>query len=145
MPNHGYCKNCGKLVNNMIKWFKERVLGIKPIFKIKIEKAWFSEKYFCIKFSNNNGWSWRYIIDVKYDINSPCSELTTDIAYWGPDSIETIAKDFDSFEKCLAYNKRVLDNIEKTNVSRRKTYEKSLKNANNFIDNFNKANDGHSR
>lgn len=132
-------------MRNIIKLFKERVLGIKPIFKIKIEKASFSERFFCIKFSNNNGWSWEYIIDDKYDIYSPCSELTTNIAYWGPDSIEIIAKGFDSYEKCLAYNKRVLDNIEKTNISRRKTYEKSLKNANNFIDNFNKANDGHSR
>ena len=34
----------------MWKWFKEKVLGIKPIFKIKIETSWFSEVWFCVKF-----------------------------------------------------------------------------------------------
>ena len=122
----------------MIKWFKEKVLGIKPIFKIKIEEASFSERFFCIKFSNNNGWSWEYIIDDKYDAWSPCNELTTDIAYWGPSSIKTIAQEFDSYEKCLAYNKRVMDNINKTNESRRTQYEDGLRKANKFIEDFNK-------
>lgn len=37
------------------EWVKVNILDIKPIFKIKIEKSWFSKKYYAIKFSNYIG------------------------------------------------------------------------------------------
>lgn len=36
-------KKSKEIIIIMFKWFKEKVLGIKPIFKIKIETSWFSE------------------------------------------------------------------------------------------------------
>jgi hypothetical protein len=52
------------------EWVKVNIFNIKPIFKIKIEESWFSKKYYAIKFSNNNGWSWRYLQEKGCDLSS---------------------------------------------------------------------------
>lgn len=131
-------KKSKEIIIIMFKWFKEKVLGIKPIFKIKIETSWFSERYFCVKFSKNNGWKYEYLIEDKIDINSPCDELTTDIAYFAPYSLESIVKNLDSYEKCVEYNERVYTRIENINNERRSAYETHLSNAKSFINSFNK-------
>ena len=120
------------------KWFKENLLGIKPIFKIKIERACFSERYFCFKFSKNNGWNYEYIIEDKIDVNSPCYELITDIAYFPPSELESMAKNLDSYEKCLEYNERVYKKIKEINKTKRSNYDSQLSNAKSFINSFNK-------
>ena len=122
----------------MFKWFKEKVLGIKPVFKIKIETSWFSEQYFCVKFSKNNGWKYEYLIEDKIDISSPCDELITDIAYFSPSSIKSIVKNLDSYEKCVEYNEKVYINVKNTNNKRRSVYDSQLSNVKSFINSFNK-------
>lgn len=131
-------KKSKEIIIIMFKWFKEKVLGIKPIFKIKIETSWFSERYFCVKFSKNNGWKYEYLIEDKIDIYSPCDELITDIAYFAPSSIESIVKNLDSYEKCVEYNERVYTRIENINNERRSAYDSQLSKAKSFINSFNK-------
>lgn len=131
-------------LNNMgiIKWFKENVLKIKsekakPVFKIKIVKTWFSDYWFNIKFSNNNGRDWEYIIDDTVDIFSPYDGLTAIKKDISATSIEDWARDLNTYEKCRKHNDKIRENIEKTNEFRRKKYMEKRNKAENFIKKFN--------
>lgn len=126
------------MIKRCINWFKINILNIKPIFKIKIEKAWFSDRYFAIKFSNNNGWSWRYIQDYKYDAFSHCSEIECEIAYFNPDRLKDITNQLTSYELCDAYNKKVIDYINNTNTERREKYFAKVNAGIEFMNEFNK-------
>ena len=126
------------MIKRCINWFKINVLNIKPIFKIKIEKSWFSDRYFAIKFSNDNGWSWRYIQDYKYDAFSHCSELECEIAYFNSDGLKEITNQLTSYELCDAYNKKVIDYINNTNAKRREKYFAKVNAGIEFMNEFNK-------
>lgn len=131
-------------LNNMgiIKWFKENVLKIKsekakPVFKIKIVKTWFSDDWFNIKFSNNNGRDWEYIIDDTVDIFSPYDGLTAIKKDISATSIEDWARELNTYEKCRKHNDKIRENIEKTNEFRRKKYIEKRNKAEKFIKKFN--------
>lgn len=126
------------MIKRCINWFKINVLNIKPIFKIKIEKAWFSDRYFAVKFSNNNGWSWRYIQDYKYDAFSHCNEIECEIAYFNSDRLKEITSELTSYELCDAYNKKVIDYINDTNTERREKYFAKVNAGIEFMNEFNK-------
>lgn len=126
----------------IIKWFKENVLKIKsekakPVFKIKIVKTWFSDYWFNIKFSNNNGRDWEYIIDDTVDIFSPYDGLTTIKKDISATSIEDWARELNTYEKCRKHNDKIRENIEKTNEFRRKKYMEKRNKAESFIKKFN--------
>lgn len=84
-------------MKKIIKWFKENILGIKPIFKIKIEQSWFSERWFCIKFSNNNGWSWEYIISERHDIDYSWNAKKITVEYWSADRIKDASQQYPNY------------------------------------------------
>ena len=126
------------MIKRCINWFKVNVLNIKPIFKINIEKSWFSDKYFAIKFSNDNGWSWRYIQDYRYDAFSHCDEIECEIAYFNPDRLKEITEQLTSYELCDAYNKKVIDYINNTNTERREKYFAKVNAGIEFMNEFNK-------
>ena len=126
------------MIKRFINWFKINILNIKPIFKIKVEKAWFSDRYFAIKFSNDNGWSWRYIQDYKYDLWSHYDGLECEIAYFNPDRLKDITSQLTSYELCDAYNKKVIDYINNTNTERREKYYANINAGMEFMKEFNK-------
>lgn len=126
------------MIKRFINWFKINVLNIKPIFKIKIEKAWFSDRYFAIKFSNDNGWSWRYIQDYKYVTWSHCDEIECEIAYFNPDRLKDITSQLTSYELCDVYNKKVINYINNTNTERREKYYAKVNAGMEFMKEFNK-------
>lgn len=126
------------MIKRCINWFKINILNIKPIFKIKIEKSWFSDQYFAIKFSNDNGWSWRYIQDYKCDIMSHYDRIECEIAYFNPDGLKEITNQLTSYELCDAYNKKVIDYINKTNAERREEYFAKVNAGIEFMNEFNK-------
>ena len=126
------------MIKRCINWFKINVLNIKPIFKIKIEKSWFSDRYFAVKFSNNNGWSWRYIQDYKYDTFSHCNEIECEIAYFNHDRLKEITSQLTSYELCDAYNKKVIGYINDTNNERREKYFAKVNAGIEFMNEFNK-------
>ena len=86
-------------MKKLYKWFKENILKIKPIFKVEIEQSWFSERYFCLKFSNNNGWTWEYLISDKLDIDSKYDGYTTEVRYFSADNVEYIAKEYTTYDR----------------------------------------------
>ena len=124
-------------MKKLYKWFKENILRIKPIFKVKIEESWFSEKYFCVKFSNNNGWTWEYLIRSKCDIDSKYDGYTTEVEYFSSDSIVRVAKDFTTYEKCRSHNDTVHEAVMKENDIRYKRYVESQSKAHDVVTNFN--------
>lgn len=124
----------------MFKWFKEKILGIKPIFKVKFEQSWFSEKWYCVKFSNNNGWTWRYIIGSRHDIDSSCGEEIVKVDYFSLDRIESVAKKFSTYEACCQYNDEIIAEVEKNNKIKREKYKQKLGKTKKFVNEFNKKN-----
>ena len=124
-------------MKKLYKWFKENILKIKPIFKIKIEKSWFSERWFCVKFSNNNGWSWEYLICDKLDIDSKYDGYTTEVKYFSADNVEHITREFTTYDKCRAHNDTVREAVMKENDIRYKRYMESQSKANDIVTNFN--------
>ena len=124
-------------MKKLYKWFKENILKIKPIFKVKIHPSWFSEKFFCLKFSNNNGWTWEYLIESKIDIDSKYDGYTTGVKYFSADNVEHIAREFTTYDKCRAHNDKVHEAVMKENEIRYKRYAESQSNANNIVTDFN--------
>ena len=126
------------MIKRFINWFKINVLNIKPIFKIKIKTAWFSDRYFAIKFSNDNGWSWRYIQDYGYDTFSDYDGIKCEIAYFNTDSLKGITNQLTSYELCDAYNKKVINYVNNTNAERRENYFAKVNAGIKFMNDFNK-------
>ncbi len=125
-------------MKKLFRWFKEDVLGIKKVFKVKIEESSFSPQYYCIKFSNDNGWSYEYIIRDEPDVYSCCNELEPCVKYFHACDVESKTKDFSTYEKCREHNDWVMDKINKTNKQRREKYYNSIKKAKSFAKKFNK-------
>ena len=112
-------------MKNIFRWFKENVLGIKKVFKLKVKESCFSPQYYYFKFSNNNVYSY-------------CDELEPGIKYFSACDIESRAKDFSTYEKCREHNDWVMNNINKTNKQRREKYYKSIENAKSVAKKINK-------
>lgn len=121
----------------MWKWFKENVLRIRPIFKVKIEEAFFSSDWYAIKFSNNNGWTWRYILRSGVDIDSPCNELLAKIKYFDNSHIEEFASKMNTYEDFVNYNNKVFEEIRDYNREARRKYNENRQAAKDFMKKFN--------
>lgn len=117
----------------IVDWFKLNILGIKPIFKIKIEKTYFSDNWFNIKFSKDNGFSWEYILDYAIDIDSPCDELKIVKDDIPLERIESMVKQFTTYSKCIEYNEQILNTVHNTNEERRTEYIKKKNKINTLI------------
>lgn len=124
-------------MKKLYKWFKENILRIKPIFRVKIQQSCFSEKYFCVKFSNNNGWTWEYLIRSTIDIDSKYDGYTTEVKYFSADNVEHIAKEFTTYDRCRSHNDTVYEAVMKENDIRYKRYMETQSNAHDIATNFN--------
>ena len=120
------------------EWVKVNILNIKPIFKIKIEESWFSKKYYVIKFSNNNGWSWRYIQDEGWDLSSHCDELECRVGYYSLDEVKYLSQTLTSYELCDEYNRKLHEKIAAINSERRKKYFEDIDDGVEYMKKFNK-------
>jgi hypothetical protein len=120
------------------EWVKVNILNIKPIFKIKIEESWFSKKYYAIKFSNNNGWSWRYLQEEGWDLSSHCDELECRVGYFSLDEVKNLSQKLTSYELCDEYNMKLHEEIAEINSKRRKKYFKDIDDGVEYMKEFNK-------
>jgi hypothetical protein len=121
------------MLNKIIKFIKEDILRIRPIFKIKIVQSDFSKEFFNIEFSKNNGWTCDYII--RAGINDiDCYYPEIDNIYYT--NIESFASKFKSYDDCINYNKSIYNLIKQKNNIKDAGYTKAI----DFIDNFNKSN-----
>ena len=123
----------------MIKFIKEKIFKIKPIFKIKIEKSWFSDNWYAIKFSNNNGYSWQYLIRAKNDHDYSYPRLKTEVRYERYDSLKSFVKQFSTYEDCVAFNEDVRNKVKKFNDESYKKYASERNESDNFVNEFNKT------
>lgn len=120
------------------EWVKVNILNIKPIFKIKIEESWFSKKYYAIKFSNNNGWSWRYLQEEGWDLSSHCDELECRVGYYSLDEVKYLSQTLTSYELCDEYNRKLHEKIAAINSERRKKYFEDIDDGAEYMKEFNK-------
>lgn len=120
-----------KIINKIIKFIKEDILRIRPIFKIRIVQSDFSEEFFNIEFSKNNGWTCDYIIRAGINDND-CYFPEIDNIYYK--NIESFASKFKSYDDCINYNKSIYNLIKQKNNIKDAGYTKAI----DFIDNFNK-------
>lgn len=120
------------------EWVKVNILDIKPIFKIKIEESWFSKKYYAIKFSNNNGWSWRYLQEEGLDLSSHCDELECRVGYYSLDEVKYLSQTLTSYELCDEYNMELHEKIATINSERRKKYLEDIDDGVEYMKEFNK-------
>lgn len=120
------------------EWVKVNILNIKPIFKIKIEESWFSRKYYTIKFSNNNGWHWRYLQEEGYDLSSHCDELECRVGYFSLNDVKHLSKTLTSYELCDEYNRKLYEKITAINSERRKKYFDDINDGVEYMKEFNK-------
>lgn len=120
------------------EWVKVNIFNIKPIFKIKIEESWFSKKYYAIKFSNNNGWSWRYLQEEGWDLSSHCDELECRVGYFSLDEVKNLSQTLTSYELCDEYNMKLHEKIAAINSKRRKKYLEDIDDGVEYMKKFNK-------
>lgn len=121
----------------MFKWFKEKVLGIKPIFKIELEKAHSDGLWYYIKFSNNNGWTWQYILDETWVPFSYCDEKETEHKWFSVKNLKYAVEEFKTYDDCVKYNNRVIKKIEQYNEFQRKQYDERIREAEKLIEKIN--------
>lgn len=120
------------------EWVKVNILDIKPIFKIKIEESWFSKKYYAIKFSNDNGWSWRYLQEEGWDLSSHCDELECRVGYYSLGEVKYLTQTLTSYELCDEYNRKLHEKIAAINSERRKKYLEDIGDGVEYMKEFNK-------
>ena len=128
-------------MKNIIKWIKESIFRIKPIFKIEIKESWFSEKYVYIRYTKDNGFHWYVIPEAESDYDVSWNKLKIKYKYIPIDSIESFIKynNFKTFEDCEKYASEVYDEVDKHNKIAYTKYKESIKTGKRFIKQYNKT------
>ena len=127
------------MVTNIIKFFKEEILQIKPIFKLKIEESWFSKEYYCVKFSENNGWAWKYLLkDTIIGFPSFPGEQALEKLTVNINNVVGFAEQFKTVDDCIKYNQNIIDKVNRHNSFCKEQYKQKMKNRTNDIKDFNK-------
>ena len=120
------------------KFIKENILGIKPIFIMKLEPMRFFNSYY-LKFSNNNGWSWEYIKKAHDEYTYVYPRKIINIAVINSDSVKEFTSQFKTYEDCRRYNDKIRNEVEKFNEKSYLEYIEKEDKTQNFIENFNKG------
>ena len=129
-------------MKNIIKWIKENIFRIKPIFKIEIKESWFSERYVYIRYTNDNGFHWYVIPEAVSDYNVVgWYKCKIDYKYISIDAIESFIKynNFKTFEDCEKYASEVYDEVDKHNKIAYTKYKESIETGKRFIKQYNKT------
>lgn len=126
------------MIRRVFAFIKEDILRIKPIFKIKIEKSWWSKDYVNIKFSNNNGWTWQYIIGRYDDVFSEYKEEYIKVQSFHIDSVESMFHELRTYDACIAYNNKIRKKVKEYNEWRKKEYDKKLADRRKIFDRYGK-------
>lgn len=126
-------------MNKLITFIKERIFKIKPIFRVKVEKSWFSNNWYCLKFSKNNGWNWEYILEVNKNYDKPYVRQFAEVSYMRISSIEGfITYRMQTYEDCVRYNDEVIKIAEQQTKINRDRYYKELADAKKIMKRINK-------
>lgn len=126
------------MIKKFITFIKERVFGIKPIFKIQVEKCSWSNEYVYIKFSKNNGWKWEYIVGQYYDAWSEYNGDRVEVRSFYCEDVEYLLDKLNTYEDCIAYNKKVYDSVKEHNKLKKEQYLSKKKQVNDLMKKYNK-------
>lgn len=122
----------------MFKFIKENILGIKPVFKIKLEPLRFFNSYY-LKFSNNNGWSWDYIKTSHEEVTAEYPRKLIDFKVISGNDLKTFTSQFKTYEDCIQYNEKLQKEVREYNEQSYLTYLKQDEEIQDFVNKFNKG------
>ena len=126
------------MVKTIFKFIKEDILQIKPIFKVKIEESWFSKEYYYVKFSENNGWTWKYLLQsTKIAFPSFPGEEALEKLTVNRNNVVGFAEQFKTIDDCLKYNQKVINKMREHNAICKKEYLQKLSSTSEKIRKFN--------
>ena len=125
------------MMKNIINHIKVNLLGIKPVFKIKIVKSLFLGDYF-ITFSGNNGWTWETITRATVDYGSTPLRKIIVTEYYPKNRVVEIANMFNTYKICRKHNDDVVKSVKVFNSFNKKTYDERELEIRESIKNFNK-------
>lgn len=125
---------------NILKFIKENIFKIKPIFKIEIKESWFSKDWVYIRYSSNNGWNWYVIVEETIDADeNKWDKYKVETRYVKITCIEDFMKynDLSSFEKCEQFCEKIYDWVREHNERAYSEYVKKVNPGRNFVEKFN--------
>ena len=129
------------IFKSIVKFIKENIFKIKPIFKIEIKESWFSKDWVYIRYSSNNGWKWHVIIDWRHDVSvAAWDKYKVDTEYVRINEVkEFIDKNqLNTFENCEKYNEKVYKMIKEHNEREYNEYVSKTQPGRDFVKQFNK-------
>ncbi len=129
------------IFKKLIVFIKEKVFNIKPEFKIEIKESWFSKDWVYIRYSPNNGWKWRVIINYNYDTSiAAWDKYKVDIEYIRINEVKDFIDEnqLNTFENCEMYNEKVYKMIKDHNDREYNEYVSKTQPGRDFVKQFNK-------
>ena len=111
-------------MRRLIKFIKEDILHIRPIFMTRVKYFWWSTMYCYIEYTDNNGWKWHPILGLSTELESGLTYKTTEIKSYHIDYVTNALESFNTLDKCLKHNEEM---VKKANESR-KELDKKLEN-----------------
>jgi hypothetical protein len=126
---------------NILKFIKENIFRIKPIFKIEIKESWFSKDWVYIRYSPNNGWKLRVLITYNYDTSiAAWDKYKVDIEYIKINEVKEFIDEnqLNTFENCEKYNEKVYKMIKEHNEREYNEYVNNTQPGRDFVKQFNK-------
>jgi hypothetical protein len=126
------------MVKTIFKFIKEDILQIKTVFKVKIEESWFSKEYYYVKFSENNGWTWKYLLkSIRIAFSSFSGEEALEKLTVNRNDVVGFAEQFKTIDDCLKYNQKVINKIRKHNTICKEEFQQTTNNIREEIRKFN--------
>lgn len=126
------------MIRRVFTFIKENILGIKPIFKIKIEKCWWGHDYVNIKFSKDNGWSWKYIVGQYFNAWSEYDGDMVDTKSFTVNEVEYVLRELKTYEDCITYNNKIYKKVKEHNDWKKEQYYSKINKRKELIDKYNK-------
>lgn len=122
-----------KIIPASLSYVKPKILN-QPKFQFKIVPTWFGGGYVTFKFSNDYGASWKHILREGSDFcNALADHFAKPVAYkLGNGNFDAEKIRFDSYEKCIEHNNKVIEKVKNSNISlknQRLQRNENLKNA----------------
>lgn len=113
-------------MKRVIKFIKENILGIKPIFRKRVKYFWWSNMWCYIEYTFDNGWSWHPILSLKTELCNGLTYKVAETASYHIDYVENTLKALNTLEDCIAHNKQILDAANKSRDELHQRLEKRI-------------------
>lgn len=112
-------------MKRVIKFIKENILGIKPVFRKRVKFFWWSDTWCYIEYTFDNGRSWHPILCLKTELRNGLTYKVAEPASYHIDYVENTFTVL-TLEDCIAHNKQILDAANKSRDELHRCLEKRI-------------------